>query len=78
MTNPYKIVVYLFKWRTLRSPLLLRFKDIAMASGKTEGVIRSIFEYFDTHLKDSFWDLAYSVSKKYNMNMFIVVGKTRG
>lgn len=45
------------------------FKDIAMASGKTEGVIRSIFEYFDTHLKDSFWDLAYSVSKKYNMNM---------
>lgn len=45
------------------------FKDIAIASGKTEGVIRSIFEYFDTHLKDSFWDLAYSVSKKYNMNM---------
>lgn len=45
------------------------FKDIVIASGKTEGVIRSIFEYYDTHLKDSFWDLSYSVSKKYNMSM---------
>lgn len=45
------------------------FKDIAIASGKTEGVIRSIFKYYDTHLKDSFWDLSYSVSKKYNMSM---------
>ena len=45
------------------------FKDVAEASGKTEGVIRSIFEYFDTHLKDSFWDLTSSVSKQYNMNM---------
>lgn len=45
------------------------FKEVARASGKTEGIIRSIFDYFDTHTKDSFWDLSYSVSKKYNMSM---------
>lgn len=45
------------------------YKEVATVSGKTEGVVRSIFEYFDSHPKDVFWEVINAVSKKYNMTM---------
>lgn len=44
------------------------FKDIAVASGKTEGVIRSMFDYFEKNQSCPFWEIIGTASKKYNMS----------